>query len=165
MKQFSGGMLTNNQENWIKRYYEIHFDYSTEFKNIYATVQRKKESINMNGSKRNSSSFSSNINSSNQNDSDSSSVSRLFKERFSISASMKNINDVLNQAFEAKNMLASQRNTLNNSNSSLSTLTNSFPSLGRLIDSISRKKTRDSVTIAGIVAVLICFTIWWVFLR
>jgi hypothetical protein len=43
------GSLSNHQEVLIKRYYEIHFDYSTEFKNtsvgkvyvFYITVQFK----------------------------------------------------------------------------------------------------------------------------
>lgn len=33
MRQLNGAPLTNSQEAWIRRYYEIHFDYSTEFKN------------------------------------------------------------------------------------------------------------------------------------
>lgn len=33
MRTCNGGSLSNHQEVLIKRYYEIHFDYSTEFKN------------------------------------------------------------------------------------------------------------------------------------
>jgi hypothetical protein len=33
MRSCNGGSLSNHQEVLIKRYYEIHFDYSTEFKN------------------------------------------------------------------------------------------------------------------------------------
>lgn len=33
MRQINVHLQSNSQEAWIKRYYEIHFDYSTEFKN------------------------------------------------------------------------------------------------------------------------------------
>jgi len=33
MKQGNGVPLSNQQETWVKRYYEIHFDYSSEFRN------------------------------------------------------------------------------------------------------------------------------------
>lgn len=33
MRQGNGSILSSQQEAWIKRYYEIHFDYSTEFRN------------------------------------------------------------------------------------------------------------------------------------
>lgn len=38
------------------------------------------------------------------------------------------------------------------------------PSLGRLIDGIQRKKYRESLVVAFIVAILLCFTIWYVFI-
>jgi hypothetical protein len=39
MRQSGGSLLTSNQEAWIKRYYEIHFDYSTEFKNTSVSIE------------------------------------------------------------------------------------------------------------------------------
>jgi len=39
------------------------------------------------------------------------------------------------------------------------------PGFGRLIDGIQRKKFRESLVIAVVVALLICIAIWWVFLR
>ena len=47
MRQCNSGKLTSHQEVLIKRYHEIHFDYNTEFKNTSATVQRKRESMEL----------------------------------------------------------------------------------------------------------------------
>lgn len=110
MRACNGGSLTNHQEVLIKRYYEIHFDYSTEFKNtsvhqilsnvyfvfncellkIYllemqATVQRKRDSMELMQSSRNS----------RKDDSQDSSIAKLLREKTSIAASMKSINDVI----------------------------------------------------------------------
>jgi hypothetical protein len=40
MRSCNGGSLSNHQEVLIKRYYEIHFDYSTEFKNTSVGYSR-----------------------------------------------------------------------------------------------------------------------------
>jgi ammonia channel protein AmtB len=39
------------------------------------------------------------------------------------------------------------------------------PGFGRLIDGIQRKKSYEQIIIAVVIGVLLCFTIWWVFLR
>lgn len=154
MRQSNGTSLTSHQEVLIKRYYEIHFDYSTEFKNTSATVQRKRESMELMHSSQNR----------NKEDQDSS-VAKLLREKGGIAASMKSINDVISQAFETKSNLVGQRNSLLGSSSGLANLTANVPSFGRLIDGIQRKKSRESMIIAMVVAVLVCITIWWVFLR
>ena len=91
----------NHHEVLIKRYHEIHFDYSTEFKNTSATVNRKRESMELFHSSKNL-----------HMDEQDSSVAKLLRERSSIAASMKSINDVIAQAFDTKSALSSQRSTL-----------------------------------------------------
>ncbi|KAJ1404030.1 hypothetical protein B484DRAFT_404929 [Ochromonadaceae sp. CCMP2298] len=149
MRSCNGGSLTNHQEVMIKRYYEIHFDYSTEFKNTSATVQRKRESMELMQSSR----------AHGDGDQDSS-MSKLLREKTSISASMKSINDVISQAFETKNSLAGQRASLAGSSGGLSNLTANVPGFGRLIDGIQRKKSRESMVIAVVIGLLV-----WLFLR
>eukprot|EP01039_Chlorochromonas_danica_P005109 gene5109-5615_t len=154
MRQVSGGSLTSQQEVLIKRYYEIHFDYSTEFKNTSATVQRKRESMELMQSSR-----------SLRGEQSDSSVAKLLKEKLSIAASMRSINEVISQAFETKNTLSNQRGSLTNSSGGLGSLSNSMPAIGKLIDGIQKKKFRESLVVALVVAVLLCFTVWWIFLR
>mmetsp|Transcript_14734 Transcript_14734/g.24432 ORF Transcript_14734/g.24432 Transcript_14734/m.24432 type:complete len:235 (+) Transcript_14734:74-778(+) len=155
MRSCNGGSLSNHQEVLIKRYYEIHFDYSTEFKNTSATVQRKRESMELMQSSSRAA----------HGDGQDSSISKLLREKTSIAASMKSINDVISQAFETKTALSSQRSSLAGSSGGLASLTANVPGFGRLIDGIQRKKSRESMIIAVAIGLLVCFTIWWVFLR
>jgi len=138
----------------VRRYHEIHFDYSTEFKNTSASVHRKRESMDLFASSKKLQG----------NDGDSS-VDKLLRERSSIAASMRSINDVISQAFDAKNSLLGQRSTLGGANSSLGSITANVPSFNRLIEGISRKKLKETIIVAVFCGVLLCFTIWWLFLR
>lgn len=154
MRQCNGSSLSNHQEVLIKRYYEIHFDYSTEFKNTSATVQRKRESMELMHSSQ----------SLHKGDQDSS-VAKLLREKVGIAASMKSINDVISQAFETRDSLSNQRGSLLNSAGGLSNLTANVPSFGRLIDGIQKKKSRETMVVAVVIGLLVCVAIWWVFLR
>lgn len=114
MRDLNSAPLTSTpqQANIIKRYHEIHFDYSTEFKNtsvsftifinevIYLSrdyalkiyfasilqlaVYRKRESMELFQSSKKS-----------HQDQHDSSVEKLLKERSSVAASLKSINDVI----------------------------------------------------------------------
>lgn len=90
-----------------------------------------------------------------------SSVAKLLKERSSIAASMKSINDVISQAFETRTSLGNQRSSLAGAASGLQGLGANIPSFNRLIDGIQRKKYKESLIVALVVGILICFTLWW----
>jgi hypothetical protein len=152
-----------HEDGLIRRYHEIHFDYSSEFKNTSATVHRKKESMDLFAN-------SNRLRNSGDGTGDSSNngggaTAKLLRERSSLAASMRSINDVISQAFEAKDSLLGQRTTLGGASSGLSSLTSNVPSFNRLIDGISRKKLKESVIVAVFTGILLCFTIWWMFLR
>jgi len=148
------GSSGTHEDVLVRRYHEIHFDYSTEFKNTSASVHRKRESMDLfNGSKRLQG-----------NDGDTA-TDKLLRERSNIAASMRSINDVISQAFDAKNSLLGQRSSLGGANSSLSSITANVPSFNRLIEGISRKKFKETMIVGVFCAVLLCFTIWWLFLR
>ncbi len=57
-----------------------------------------------------------------------------------------------------------QRNSLANASGGLGNLSNSVPGIGRLIEGIQKKKYRETLIIGVVVAILVCFTIWYVFL-
>jgi len=153
-----------HEEGLIRRYHEIHFDYSSEFKNTSATVHRKKESMdlfaNSNRLRNNN-----NAGGGGGDGGGDSSTAKLLRERSSLAASMRSINDVISQAFEAKESLLGQRSTLGGASTGLSSLTSNVPSFNRLIDGISHKKLKESVIVALFTGVLLCFTVWWMFLR
>ena len=143
------------QEQLIKRYNEIHYDLSTEFKNTLTTVTRKRESMEL---------FHSSKGSSSSEDQDSS-VAKLLRERSGIASSMKSINDVISQAFDTKNALGSQRAMLSGAGGGLSTMGANMPTYNRLIDGIQKKKYREALIVAVVIGILVCFTIWWIFIR
>lgn len=154
MRNCASGTTTpaNHQEVLIKRYHEIHFDYSAEFRNTSTAVNRKRESMELFASSKK-------VGEGKEQDS---SVAKLMKERSSIAASMKSINDVISQAFETRNSLGSQRATLTGANSGLTGLGANIPSFNRLIDGIQRKKYKESLIVALFVGVLISLTLWWI---
>jgi len=145
---------SHHQEVLIKRYQEIHFDYNAEFKNTSAAVHRKRESMELFQSSKKL-----------HADQEDSSVAKLLRERNTIAASMKSINDVISQAFETRNSLTLQRNTLGGASSGLTGLAANVPSFSRLIDGIQRKKYRESLVVALVVSILLCFCIWWLLFR
>ena len=155
MRACTANISGSHQNVLIKRYQEIHFDYNSEFKNTSSTVQRKRESLELFQSSKNL----------HTNTGQDSSVAKLLRERNSIAQSMRSINEVISQAFETRSSLSHQRSTLTNSAGGLSGLASNVPSFNRLIDGINKKRTRESVIVAIVIAVLLCFTIWWVFLR
>ena len=150
----STSLTGNHQDILIKRYQEILFDFNSEFKNTSATVQIKKESIQLFESHKNTSSSESG-----------SSLSNLLNEKSSIVQSMKSINEVIQQAFEARSSLSSQRSSLTRAGGGLGSIIANVPSFNRLIDGVQKKKMRESVILACIIAFLVCFVIWYVILR
>ncbi len=145
---------SHHQEVLIKRYHEILFDYSSEFKNTASTVNRKRESMELFQSSKNL----------HGEDMDSS-VAKILRERSTIAASMKSINDVISQAFEARSSLLGQRASISSASSGLGGLTANVPSFARLIDGIQKKKGRESTIVSVVIGILLCITIWWIFLR
>ncbi len=150
----SGHGSKHMQDALIKRYSEIHYDYTNEFRNTLTAINRKRESMELFNSSKKS-----------NNDGQDSSVAKLLRERSGIAASMKSINNVIAQAFDTRNALSSQRSTLSNAKGGLSSLAANVPGIGGLIDSIQRKKNKDNIILALVIAILVIFTLWWVFLR
>lgn len=150
MRNCALGSSSSHQEVLIKRYHEIHFDYSAEFKTISSAVQRKIESMELFKTSRKGGLGEQDP-----------SILKLQKERSSLAASMKSINDVISQAFETRNALTSQRTTLSGVTGGLHGLSANMPSFNRLIDGIQRKKYKESLVVALLIGVLICFTFWW----
>lgn len=149
-----GGMSEHRQDVLIKRYQEIHFDYSTEFKNTSTAVTRKRESMELFQSSKKQ-----------HAEEHDSSVAKLLRERSSIAASLRSVNDIISEAWETRSSLTSQRSSLMGASGGLSGLSARVPTFNSLIDNIQRKKYRESLVIVLTVSMILCFFIWWIFLR
>jgi Golgi SNAP receptor complex protein 1 len=147
---------SKHEEVLIRRYHEIHFDYSAEFKNTAASYNRKRESAEL---------FESSNNNLHLNDDQDSSTAKLLRERSSIAASMASINEVIAQAFDAKNSLMGQRNTLGTSSSGINSVLAGVPSFNRMIEGVQRKKYKEKLILGGVIGSLLFFTVWWMFLK
>eukprot|EP00602_Paraphysomonas_sp_CaronLab_P000515 CAMPEP_0185019638 /NCGR_PEP_ID=MMETSP1103-20130426/2256_1 /TAXON_ID=36769 /ORGANISM="Paraphysomonas bandaiensis, Strain Caron Lab Isolate" /LENGTH=223 /DNA_ID=CAMNT_0027550065 /DNA_START=38 /DNA_END=706 /DNA_ORIENTATION=- len=148
--QLTSSSLAHHQDMLIKRYQEIHFDYSAEFKATLTAVNRKRESMELFQSSKKLHAE--------QHDS---SVAKLLRERSSIAASLKSVNDIISEAFDTRSSLASQRSSLSGASGNLSGLSAKVPTFDSLIDGIQRKKYRESLIIGLVVALILCFSVWW----
>ena len=94
-----------------------------------------------------------------------SATQRLLRERSGISNSIRGVNTVLAQASEAKDTLLGQRSSIGGASVNLSSLTRRIPGVGKLMDALSKKKSRENTIIGVFIGILVCFSMWWLFLR
>jgi len=150
----------HNQQEVIKRFHEVHFDYSSEYRKSTTIIHGKRESAEL---------FRGAIATSTAAgvtpSGDDAAVNRLLRERSGIANSMRGVNDAISQALDAKGHLLGQRGMIGSSSLSLGGLVRSIPGFSKLVDGLSRKKFRENAVVAAFCGVLSCFTIWWIFLR
>jgi Golgi SNAP receptor complex protein 1 len=85
----------------------------------------------------------------------------LLKERGSLQAAHSELDEVLGRAAEAQNALGRQRATIAGAANRLSGIASRIPGLSQLMQAISRRRLKNDIIVAFVVALLICFTIWW----
>jgi hypothetical protein len=145
----------------LKRYHEVHFDYSSEFRKAAAVVHAKRESAQLFQGASSSGSATGTGSGSGED----TAVNRLLRERSGISSSLRGVNEVISQAMDAKEHLLGQRGLLGNSGAVLGGFVRSIPTLGKLVEGISSKKLRENAIVAVFCSVLVFFCLWWVLLR
>lgn len=146
----------NTQQEVLKRYHEVHFDYSSEYRKANSVINGKRENAQlMRGA---GTSCAGGVG-------DDNAVNRLLRERNGISSSLRGVNEVLSQAFDAKEHLLGQRGLLGSSGAALGGLARNIPGLGKLVDGISTKRLRENAIVILFCGVLTFFSLWWVFLR
>jgi golgi SNAP receptor complex member 1 len=155
-------MSHTNKQHQVKRLEEIHCELGIEYRNIKAIWLRN--APNHDPNQKSTSSSQHTHNKSNINN-ESSATSKLLRERSGITNNMKGVNDVLESAYEAKSLLMSQRNTMSTTWTGLSGMMKNVPSFNQMINKITSKKHRENVIVYAVIAVLICFSLWWMFMR
>jgi len=149
----------HNPQEVIKRFREVHFDYYSEYRKSTTIMHDKRESAKL---FRGASTTSNTTGAASGEDS---AVNRLLRERSGIASSMRGVNEAISQALDAKGHLLVQRGMIGSSTLSLGGLVRSIPGFSKLVDGLSRKKSRENAVVAAFCGVLLCFTIWWIFLR
>lgn len=151
-------MSNTNKQHLVKRLEEVHCEFGIEYRNIKAAWLRNAPDHNSFSSSH-AHSGGSNMNG------ESSATSKLLRERSGITSNMKGVNDVLESAYEAKSLLMSQRGTMGTTWTGLSSMMKNVPSFNQMINKITSKKQRENVIVYVVIAVLICFSLWWIFMR
>ena len=147
---------SNNHHEVVKRYHEVHFDYNSEYQHVMSTLRGKRESAAL---------FQGSSRSGAAPDESDSHTEKLLRERSGIANSMKSVDEVIAQAFDAKSSLLGQRSTIGGASTGLASMFKNMPSFSKMVDSISKKKNRENMIIALVLGILLFFTLWWMFLR
>nr|CCA14662.1 conserved hypothetical protein [Albugo laibachii Nc14] len=140
---------TKVQEALLQRYREIYFDLKSDFRRSTAVIQEKRDAANLFGSRSNFGAAS---------DSD---VDTLLHERSKVESSRSLASTIIQQAMATKNSLETQRSRLTTSRGKMAVSTGSFSGIQNLVAGIRRKKLRNNTILALVIAVCICFTLWW----
>lgn len=146
----SSGNKTANSA-LLQRYREIYFDFKRDFTDTAGQIQRKREQAELfrgaSASRKG----------------DDTGESHLYREQDALSSSLKSAGSVIGQAEEVRSSLWNQRKLLESSSGALGQLSTNFPSIGRVIGSIQQRRYRDNMCVGLVIALCICFTLWWLF--
>lgn len=128
----------------LQRHRDILYDYTREFKKTKANIQSSREHADLLSSVREDiSSFRSGA---------SSGQDMLLTERGRIDNSNRLADQILEQAYETKDSLKSQRGVLFGINRRVTLVASQIPGLNSIIGKIGTRKRRDSVILAGVIS-------------
>ena len=144
---------SRSSEALLQRYREILFDFKTEFEGTRRKIQQKRESAEL--MRRSDGSAPG----------DQSEMDKLLRERGAINSSQRMTGDIIGQAMATKDSLEKQRSVFTGSASKMSGLGSVLQGANSLIANIGRRKLRNNVVLALVVAVCLCFMIWLFILR
>jgi len=138
----------------VKRYREILFDCSADFKKTSAAVARRREAMELfRGSDMNG----------NVEEGPDPATEHLLRERNAILNSTRAAESVLGQAEEIRTDLRSQGTTLRGVRGTMTSIAGNVPGLNGLIDSIRRRRNRDDQIVSAVIAACILYTLWYLF--
>jgi golgi SNAP receptor complex member 1 len=90
-------------------------------------------------------------------------MDHLLRERSHIQNSMNTANNVLGQAESVRTSLRYQGQSLRGTQGMMLQLTSNIPGLNSLIENIRRRRGRDDMVVAGVIATCVVFTLWYMF--
>ena len=151
------GGVGDSRAHTLARHKDIYAEYQSELRRAKNAVQQSRESAELLGSGRVSGGL-------NWNDpfGDSSAGSQLMRERGTIMSSTSKVDDVIGQAQATAAALVNQRGIFQNVNRNLDAIGGRFPMVNNLLTAIRRKRSKDTMVLATVVAICTAFTlIYW----
>ena len=146
----------------VKRYREIVFDSTADFKKIHANMARRRETLELfRASSSPPSSFNSLININNtENNNNNSEMDYLYRERNAIGNSMRTASSVLGQAAQIHDNLRHQGQSLRSVGGTVVQMASNIPGLNYVMDAIRRRRSREDTILSLVIASCILFTLW-----
>ena len=143
---------SQNASLLVKRYREILFDLSGDFEKSRQAHVRKKERAQLMEGARGAGS-----------DQADPSMEHLLRERNHINNSLNSAASVVAQASEVRSDLRTQGLSLGRVQSSVGKIMGNIPGINNLVEKIRRKRSKDDMIVAGVIASCILFTLWYIF--
>lgn len=145
----------------VKRYREILFDLSGDFEKSRLAHQRKVERQRLMEGAR-TSLDSGNVGGGGGDGRDVG-MDHLMRERNHIGNSINAASSVISQATEIHSDLRSQGLSLGRVQSTMGRIAGNIPGINTLVENIRRKRSKDDMIVAGVIASCILFTLWYLF--
>ena len=151
------GGVGDSRAHTLARHKDIYAEYQSELRRAKNAVQQSRESAELLGSGRVSGGLNGN-----DHFGDSSAGSQLMRERGTIMSSTSKVDDVIGQAQATAAALVNQRGIFQNVNRNLDAIGGRFPMVNNLLTAIRRKRSKDTMVLATVVAICTAFTlIYW----
>lgn len=135
----------------VKRYREILFDSTNDFKKTSGAIHRKRESMELFSGAGNGGVAV-----------EDPAMEQLLRERNAIGNSLVSASNVLGQASEIRNELRNQGKNLRGVGNKVLLIAGRIPGVNNLIDNIRRRRGRDDNVVSGTIAACILFTLWYI---
>jgi len=145
---------TSHHRLVVKRYREILFDLTGDYQKAQQVWQRSQERMEL---------FRNVQGGSEQENGDNPAASNLWREQNHIQNSINGAMETMNQASSIHNNLRQQGTSLGRASSGIGAIISSVPGINGLVDSIRRKRSKDDVILAGVIASCILFTLFYLF--
>lgn len=136
----------------VKRYREILFDLTGDFEKARQAHVRKQERAKLMEGAR-----------STPGDVSDPGMEHLLRERNHIGNSLNAASAVISQASEVRSDLRLQGLSLGRVQSTMGMIASNIPGLNSLVERIHRKRSKDDMIVAGVIASCILFTLWYLF--
>jgi len=136
----------------VQRCREVLVDFQADFRKTQKTFNRKRETAEL---------FRE-VHAKNDDGSGAySATEHLLRERNAVTSSQRNADSIYSQALGVREALTRQRQNLAGAGGKLLEMGKTIPGVNNLMSLITKKRTRDNTILAIVIAICMCFTIWY----
>ncbi|KAG2430225.1 hypothetical protein HXX76_010324 [Chlamydomonas incerta] len=147
------GGSTDSRSHTLARHRDILQEFTQEFRKVNSTLGAALDRVKLLAGASDSPHLSVNV----QNSS-----GALLRERGAIQNSANMVDDILSQAANVSGNLLGQRRVFEGALDKLMQVGSRFPVVNGLLNAIRRKKSKDTLVLAGVIAACVLFTILYV---